>query len=272
MTSPFRDGAGQPIRSIRGLNSLPEAHRMAAYRTLLPGEVFQRFGLDPSHPVDAAGRPLLSANAEPGSLSVEIEFRHQAEARDPVVYAHLADTQHNQIIILLYVVNDPDSPRFDIDRNWSGQRTKLGTLSRNVEAELAAMQAGLAPGQVRRGLHITRALLGCFETFLTRLGHDMFLLEPLAYHVAIIFERYGCAYSQGLRKMQWIHEQFQPGGELWARLNGSTPFRMPGAHGTVRGRSWAIQDGILGEPYTNIHMHKQVGRNAGICTFPDAVW
>ena len=56
------------------------------------------------------------------------------------------------------------------------------------------------------------------------------------------------------------------------RLDGSTPFRRPGAEQTVRGRSWAIHDGILGEPYTDYHMYKHVGKQADVCTFPKYVW
>ena len=272
MSDAFRDASGRAIRSLAGLHELPAAERLAAYRRLLPDDLFTRFGIDPARPVDGAGRELFTAKASPGVGSAEIEFRHQADARDPVVYVHLADTPNNQIIVLLYVVNDPDSPRFDVDRDWRGQRTKFGTLTRNVEAELAGMQAGLAPGQVRRGLRLSRTLLGHFEAFIQQLGHEMFFLEPLAYHTAILFERYGCAYSQGRKKMAWMHQAFQPGGELHARLDGSSLFRMPGAHQSVRGRSWAIQDGILGEPFTDIHMHKRVGQDAGVDTFPDAVW
>ena len=100
----------------------------------------------------------------------------------------------------------------------------------------------------------------------------MFMLEPLAYHTAILFESYGCAYSIGKKQMDLIHMEFQPGGELFKRLDGSTPFRKPGMEQTVRGRSWAIHDGILGEPFTNIRMYKRVGVEAGVITFPNAKW
>jgi hypothetical protein len=115
-------------------------------------------------------------------------------------------------------------------------------------------------------------LIGEFERFVERLNHTMFFLEPLAYHTAVLFERYGCGYSQGRRKMDWIHQAFQRDGELFARLDGSTPFRKPGAEQTVRGRSWAIHDGILGEPFTDVHMFKHIGKSADVCTFPDAMW
>ena len=134
------------------------------------------------------------------------------------------------------------------------------------------MQAGLAPGQVRRGLRLSRSLLPHFERFVENLGHDYYLMEPLAYHNAILFERLGFNYVQGLRKMASIHAAFQPEGELHARLDGSTTFRLPDGWRTVRGRSWAIHDGILGEPFHGIRMYKHIGVHAGIDTFPGGPW
>jgi hypothetical protein len=42
----------------------------------------------------------------------------------------------------------------------------------------------------------------------------------------------------------------------------------------VRSRSWAIHDGILGEPWPtlDVKMFKRVGQHAGVCTFPGAVY
>jgi hypothetical protein len=94
-------------------------------------------------------------------------------------------------------------------------------------------------------------------------------MEPLAYHNAILFERLGFNYVQGLRKMGWIHSAFQPGGHLTKSLDGSTPFRRPDAWRSVRGRSWAIHDGILGEAWHGIRMYKRVHQRAGVDTFPD---
>lgn len=272
MNNAFRDGSGRPIRSLAGLNNLPDEERFAAYRSLLPDDLFKRFGIDPARLTESTAHKPFVVEAKPGTGSVEIEFIPGPNISDPVIYVHLTDTLNNQIVVLLVIVNDPNSPRFDVDLNWSGERTKFGTLSRNVEAEIAAMQAGLAPGQVRRGLKLSRVLLGSFEVFVDRLGYDMFFLEPLAYHTAVLFERYGCAYSQGRRLMTWIHQEFQPGGELFARLDGSTPFRAPGAEKTVRGRSWAIHDGVLGEPFTDVHMYKHIDTHAGVNTFPDGMW
>jgi hypothetical protein len=72
--------------------------------------------------------------------------------------------------------------------------------------------------------------------------------------------------------MDVIHAEFQEGGDLAVRLNGSTPFRQPQAAGSVRLRSWAIHDGILGEPFTNVTMYKRLGKSAGITTTPGCQW
>ncbi len=74
--------------------------------------------------------------------------------------------------------------------------------------------------------------------------------------------------------MEWIDRGFQSGGELFQKLDASTPFRQVEAANTVRGRSWAIHDGILGEPWPalEVRMFKRVGHHAGICTFPDAAY
>jgi hypothetical protein len=173
---------------------------------------------------------------------------------------------------VLFVVNDPASERFETDRDWRGERTKFGTFRRNIPEEIRAMEAGLAPGQVRRGLRLSRALIPIFESFVRRLGHDYYLMEPLTYHNAILFERLGCNYVQGLRKMQWINWAFQPGNPLQEALDSSTPFRRPDAWRTVRGRSWAIHDGILGEPWHGIKMYKRVSKHAGVDTFPGGPW
>ncbi|MBO9363298.1 MAG: hypothetical protein J7452_13955 [Thermoflexus sp.] len=261
---------GRPLASLREIHRLPEEAQRAIYRTLIPDFLLERYGINPVTLCDSAGQPLVRIRGE--SADVEIEVWRQAEDRDPLVYLHFAETLHNCIIVLLFMTNDPESPRFDVDRDWEGRPTKYGTVSRNVEAEIAAMRFGLAPGQMRRGLRLTKHVLPLFEQFIRRLGHDLFLVEPLAYHVAVLFERHGCGYIEGRTKMEWIHREFQPGGVLHRRLDGSTPFRQPGMERTVRGRSWAIYDGILEEPFDGVRMYKRVGHHAGICTFPDAIW
>ena len=196
---------------------------------------------------------------------------HEPNFPDPILYGHMTDTINGQIHILLYVLNDPTSPRFDVDKMPDGGATQFGTLMRNIEAEQAALDAGLAPGQVRRGLRLLQAAVIGFENFIEDLGHDLYFVEPLYYHNAIIFERYGFAYQQGRKLMEHIHLGFAENDDLLKKLDGS-PFRSPNAVDSIRLRSWAIHDGILGEPFTNVSMYKRIGKSAGISTTANTKW
>lgn len=267
----FRVGA-EPITSIRAINELEVGLREEIYRTLLPPDILARYRIDPRTLRDPQGARLVEFTGVPETGSVEIQVAPPSGIEDPLLYLHMADTINNQLIVLLFVSNDPNSPRFDVDRDWSGDRTKFGTRYRNFDAEVAAMQAGLAPHQVRCGMGITHTLFPVIEVFSGRLGHELFWMEPLAYHNAITFERYGCAYSQGQARMERIHAEFAPGGVLYERLDDSTPFRQPSFHCSIRGRSWAIHDGILGEPFSEIRMYKRQGIQARVNTCPGTPW
>lgn len=259
--------------SIAGINLLSHAEQERIYGALIPAHILEQFQINAAHFTDARGRKLFELHSSPGSTAIEITLRHEYDAPDALMYFHLSDTRTNRIIVLLSVVNDPEAARFDVDRMPDGTRTNFGVFKRNVAAEVAALQAGLAPGQIRRGLRVLRDILAAFEIFIGERGHDMYYIEPLFYHNAIIFERYGFAYQQGKRWMESINTRFSDNSSpLTARLDGSTPFRSLKAAQTVRGRSWAIHDGILGEPFTDIHMYKRVDKNAALETFPGGVW
>lgn len=254
--------------TIGGINKLREEEKRAIYARYIPKELIEKFDLPPL----SENKDLLQFRFAEGSSDVEMRVYHQAGFPDPVLYAHLADTMNGQIHVLLYILNDPSAPRFDVDRMPDGSPTRFGTLQRNLEAEAAAMEYGLSPGQVRRGLRLLQPATAAFEDFLTSLGHEMCFVEPLYYHNAVIFERYGFAYQMGKRRMEAIHAGFQQGGELRQRLDGSNPFRSPGAANSIRLRSWAIHDGILGEPFTDLTMYKRVGKRADVSTTAGAPW
>ena len=256
--------------TIGGINLLPEAKKRIIYSRYIPDELMERFNI-PSFELNPENK-LLQFNFEPGSTNVEMKLFHQEGFPDPILYGHLTDTLSGQIHVLLYILNDPDSPRFDVDKMPNGSLTRFGVLHRNVEAETKAFEAGLAPGQIRSGLRMLGQAIEKFEQFSTELGHDMYFIEPLYYHNAVIFERYGFAYQTGRRRMEAIHANFQPDGELYSKLDGSSPFRAADAATSIRKRSWAIHDGILGEPFTNVTMYKRVGKSAGLSTASDCDW
>lgn len=257
--------------SIREINDLPEDQKRNIYRFLLPEWLFTNYGVD-YDTLMVDGQPAVHFRCPKGSRAMEISVRHCVSSIDPMLYLNMADTFNNQLLVLLVVINDLESQRFNIDVDEYGNSTHLGTTGRNLIAEEAAMKAGLAPGQIRRGLRYFKHAVPLFEQFITRMGHDLFLIEPLAYHNAILFEKYGFNYIRGYREMVRINEQFQPGGELHQKLSADKTFRQPDAWKTVRGRSWAIHDGILGHPFTGFQMYKRVGIHAGVNTFPNAIW
>jgi hypothetical protein len=256
--------------TIGSINNLPEKEKRAIYTRVVPRELLARFNLP-----DLDSRRIqnfFDFKFAPGSSDVEMSLYHEERFPDPILYGHLTDTLNGQIHILLYILNDPGSPRFNVDKMPDGLTTKFGTLRRNLDAEAAALKAGLAPGQVRRGLRMLPLAMASFENFVKDLGHDMYFVEPLYYHNAIIFERYGFSYQEGRRFMDRIQTGFSAGGDLLAHLDGSTPFCQSAAANSIRLRSWAIHDGILGEPFTNVTMYKQVGKSAGVNTCPDVAW
>jgi hypothetical protein len=257
--------------SLREINDLPEAQRRAIYLTLLPDWPYTRFGID-RESLTVDGKPVVHLRCPEGTRAMELTVNHRPDAQDPLVYLNMADTFNYQLLVLLLVINDPESPRFNIDVDEQGNPNELGVRGRNKAEEQRAMEAGLAPGQVRAGLRVFREGVPVFETFVRNMGHDLFLIEPLSYHNAIAFERYGFSYLSGRKEMERIHAEFQPGGELNTQLNGSTPFRRPDAWKTVRGRSWAIHDGLLGKPFSGFQMYKRIGHHAGINTFPESAW
>lgn len=261
--------------TLRQINSLPENAQKRIYRNLLPPKLVGSFSIDPITWKDPKGNNLvhLETNVENGK--VDLSVKNSTNSEDNILFIGLADNSFNGIDLGLMILNDPHSPRFQTDRDEMGNPTQFGTARRNLEEEERAMRAGLAPGQVRRGLRGSRFVIQNLDTFLTTLGHRAYFLEPLSYVSAWIFERQGFAYVRGHKLMDDIHKEFQPGGCLYKALDDSSPFRKPEQWCSVRGRAWAIQDRILdvmGTRWDGLRMVKQVGKHAGVETFPDAIY
>ena len=265
---------GVSMRSIRQINALPPEQKAEVYRSLIPDTLLAQFDIDPVTWTNADGVKLVSIEAAPGTSFLRIRIIPFPDFPDPLFQLELGDTGNNQLEVLLVMIADPHGERFDVDRDWKGEPTKFGLMRRNLSEEERAMKAGLAPGQVRHGLRQMSHQRQLVEEFAAGLGHEMYLANPLGYHSAIFLEWQGFNYIRGRRKMEWIDRQFWPGGEIFRKLDGSTPFRQLEMAHTVRGRSWAIHDGVLGQPWSDleVRMFKRVGYHAGICTFPDATY
>ena len=107
------------------------------------------------------------------------------------------------------------------------------------------------------------------------IAYRAYFLEPLTYASAWVFERRGFAYVRGHKLMDDIQREFQSGGALDQCLEDGSVFRKRDQAATVRGRAWAIHDGILDAldlRWDKIRMVKQIGRHAGVETFPKAVY
>lgn len=264
--------ASLPV-TIRALNSLPENPKLRLYRALIPVQVLAEFDINPRTWKNPDKLQQVRLEAEAGSDKVKITAWYGEDVRNEFFYLELADNQYSGIDLNFLVANNPIAERFRTDVDDAGNETLFGTVHRNRGEEERAKQAGLAPGQIREGLRSSSIVFNHIETFLTMMSHHAFFLEPLSYVSAWIFEKRGFAYSKGHQLMDIIHKEFQPGGELHKALDGSTPFRQPDQWNTVRGRAWAIHDGILEKidrKWDDLKMIKQVGRHAGVNTFPDA--
>lgn len=257
--------------TIREINELPAAEKLAIYHSLISDWVLDLFQIDPAT-LTIEGQSVVKVVCPPRSWSMEMSIYHHPSAFEPAIYVHLADSNLGQLMVLLVQISDPTAPRFYVDILPNGTSTNLGTTHRNIPEEIRAMTAGLAPGQVRTGLRGFRQTVPVFEAFVRKMQHDIFMIEPLSYHNAIVFERYGFNYLYGKKDMEQIHQGFLPGGELHQKLDGSTPFRQPDAGQSIRGRSWAIHDGILGHPFTGFQMYKRIEHTSDINTFPDGEW
>lgn len=253
--------------TIYEINALPERERERLLAILIPARLLSLFSIDPATFRNGAGERCVSFTCPAKMPFFQIDVRRAPSDRDPAYFLDVSSSPFGQMEISFVIVNDPDSERFDVDVDEEGRNTWFGTARRNIPEEIRAMKAGLSPGQVRRGLHAMADLVACWDVFFKTIGHRFYFLEPLSYNSAILYERRGFQYVTGRERMEYIDREFRPGGVLHARLDGSTPFRAPGNYRTVRGRSWAIHDGILDEPWESPKMYKTVGVHAGVCTF-----
>ncbi len=272
-----RDGSAwgrestRPI-TLREVMDWDPQRQSLLFRVLLPVNYLVRFGIAPITLTDSQGRSVMQTIFDPAARSMRLEVRHAGDARDAFMEIELCDTQHNQLEALWLTLQDPFAPRFDTDVMPDGTPTWRGTARRHLAAEAAALAHGLAPGQIRRGLGDFNRAVEHMETFMLCLGHTSYIVQPLYYHTAVLFERAGFGYLLGQAYMEEIHAGFAIGGPLRARLDGSSPFRQPELADTVRGRSWAIHDDILGERWDRVRMIKRLGVHAGVNTCPGVAW
>jgi hypothetical protein len=259
--------------TLSQINRLPGNTKQRLYRNLIPPSLLAEYEIDPITWKGPRGNGHVLLRAEDGKGVAWISARIPPDDSGEFFCLEIADNAFNGVDLNLILLNNPNSEHFGIDYDEAGQPTLFGTLRRNLGEEERAKQSGLAPGQKRSSLGASRLVLENLESFLATLGHRAYFLEPLTYASAWVFERRGFAYVRGHKLMDDIHKEFQPGGALYQALDGRNPFRQPDQWCSVRGRAWAIHDGILevlGARWDKLRMVKQVGQHAGVVTFPNA--
>ncbi len=265
---------------IQRISLLSRPEKEGLYRVLLPPSLYDRFGVDPLSFTDSRGEKVVRFFSPEKDRTCLVEMKLPL-MEEPVYSIQLSETvDATQIELDFVIINDPNSPKFNTHVDEHGRDTLFGWAGRNIPEEIKALEAGYFPGQVRGGLKMTAEMLQSLEFFCRMLSLRSIRLDALFYHNAITYERYGFSYFEGYAQMKRIHELFQPGRALYEKLDGSTPFRRPEFAGSVRGRSWAIHDGILldvkddllDEGWASPVMYKMIGKPRAMVTFPDPVY
>ena len=263
--------------SIAKLNRLPREDRDRIYLSLVPKSLFERFQIDGETLKNPFGERVVTGIFPPDENIGCIEMKLRSSDKDCIFSCQVSLEAFMQSLQLDFlIINDPFSQRFNVDIDEQGRETFFGKCSRNIQEEIKAMEARLAPGMVRPGLRLTEEFMRCLDVFMGELELKTTLAGALFYHNAVMWERYGYIYFKGGKMMEKIHKEFQVGGMLYEKLDGSTPFRKKGMDRTIRGRSWAIYDGVyfdaFGEEWESPVMYRMVGRDMKVNTFPDQVY
>lgn len=266
----FPSPGGEPPRHLRTLLALPVAARDAILDFLVPPEALAHHGMARCEPWGERGRCRLIAFTRHPALRLEVW--PDPGGPDPAFVLELAETHMGHLEAAWIVLNDLSGPRYAVDLRPDGTKLALGSAERNVGEELLALEAGLAPNQVRPGIRAFRSLIDRMEALSAVFGAEFLYVAPLAYHNALKYEKYGFLYMSDQEEMEELHARFSPGGDLAAKMDASSPFRMPGMEKTQRGRSWAVHDGILGGLWRAPQMFKIVGNDAHIVTAPGIPW
>ncbi len=155
---------------IPQIQALPEAEWFDLFSCLIPQECFSQFGIDPNTFEDSQGRLRLRVLYRGQGRILNVRITNPADPVDPIYSIFMQEYGEEGVEVLGLNINDPASERFEVDVDEYGRiPADLVSGRRNIPEEIRAMHAGLAPGQVRRGLRWTRGALEGLEEFLRRI-------------------------------------------------------------------------------------------------------
>ena len=265
---------------IQRISRLDQLQKEGLYRPLIPPSLYHRFRINPLNFCNESGLKVVRFFSPEGDRTCLVEIKIE-DMNDPLYSIQISDAIDSTILEWDFLVlNDPASQKFNTHMDKDGKDTLFGWASRNILEEEKALQAGYFPGQTRKGMGLTRETVHVLDFFCHIFNIKSIRLEALFYHNAITFERLGFSYFEGYKQLKKIHELFQPGEKLYKKMDGSTPFRNPEFVHTIRGRSWAIHDGILDdldddlldEGWVSPMMYRMVDKPRAMVTFPDPVY
>ena len=265
------------LGSLQELNGLPAPLREGLYGRLIPPEVCARFGVDPATGLNGAGHRLLRVFAPPEQSWARIELRASRDDRDPLV---LVDVEMGPFAVpeLSFVqVTDPDAERFAIDRDEDGAGHALRHGDPQPRRGASRARGGTRPGPGAAWTAAPRSGAGLDGRLLPAAREGAVpggaALLPLGAPLRAARLRLPARPRADGRRS--TGSSIRAAG-CTGRSTASTAFRQPGFARTIRGRSWAIHDGILGAldgmAWGGVKMYRLVGRPASVSTFPAAAY
>lgn len=259
------------LYSIKEINELPQNEKEKLYTVLIPDQIFSVFNIRNRDIEVLKNNSFSQIYCDKNSDFVKIEIKTEKAQKDWVFLLEVADTIYYQLELSLIVTGDPQCRFYDVFSDKFGHQNYFATMVRNIPEEKKALQDGLFPHQARKGLKIFDELMKRLENFAESMDKHLIETDPLAYNNAIFYEKKGFAYIHGKNLMETIDSGFHPGGLLYHRLDDSNIFRKKHYWKGLRGRSWAIHDGVLKETldtyFDNVKMYKPIGKRLKVNTF-----
>src|SRR3972149_9656345 len=157
---------------------MPVAERTGLLSRLVPPRLFAMFSIDPRTFLNPSGVECVKFTCPEEMPFFQIEARRDPGGPDPAYFLDVSTSAYGQMEISFIIVNDPAGERFGIDRDENGHETYFGTARRNIPEEIRAMEAGLAPGQGRRGLRMMGEMGAGWGDFFGLLGKKFYFFGP----------------------------------------------------------------------------------------------
>ncbi len=260
-TGPRRDDAAgwrtSGSAASAEINVLPSRVREEIYLRLVPDRLLAVVCLDRHDADGQRGHVPVRIAAPDGAAWARVELRAKPDDRDPAL---LLDIGHVGVRRARAVAR--------ADQRSVGRRALPSTATRTVSTPCSAPSAatrsrsgapwppGSPPARCDPGSACWGRCWSRWTTFAGSSGRSSTSWSRSSITRPSSTSDAAAATSSGASAWRQIHQGFQPGGDLHRRLDDSSPFRRRGLERTARGRSWAIHDGVLDDPWQGVKMFR----------------